>query len=508
MRLGHHLSKLLKHLGKTLTVLSIPAIASLATMPVSSQHKAIPTLEDIDCPIRFQISYKGESMRCGYLHVPENRAQADSPTIKVFFAVLAPYSRLEEPDPIVTLAGGPGQAMSDLIALDLNALAGLHQRRAIVIIDQRGVGLSEPVLQVNGAKPEEIIAGLKEMNIDLKAYNTTQSALDLKDLREELGYKQWNILGTSYGTKLALETMRVDPEGIRSVVLNSTVAPMHNTFSEDVAKNHKLNYDRLFSDCATDPECAEAFPNLRQTFLEIAETIGDDGITITYKDDSQTEQSVKLNLKTVIRFFHSEFEFGSVSLIPLQISTLAAVIQGEESINNPVLGGLLNMAISEEEDNDQELSGSINLGLLMTINCYEEWSEITNIEQFQQSLEPYKSFTVIDSVIEDFQEVCEGLNLGRVNPEFSQPVESEIPTLLLSGFYDTQTPPLWTDQAVASLKNGQAIYFNAIGHDVVDNLWCSHAIVEDFIENPRGRLSSPCSERTKTTFVTTLEDLK
>ena len=57
--------------------------------------------------------------------------------------------------------------------------------------------------------------------IDLTDYHSEASAADLDELRQALGYEQWNVLGVSYGARLALATMRSYPDGVRSVILDS-----------------------------------------------------------------------------------------------------------------------------------------------------------------------------------------------------------------------------------------------------------------------------------------------
>jgi pimeloyl-ACP methyl ester carboxylesterase len=66
---------------------------------------------------------------------------------------------------------------------------------------------------------------LVSQGFDLTAYNSIANASDLNDLRQALGHAQWNLYGTSYGTRVALVTMRAYPDGIRSAVLDSVLPP-------------------------------------------------------------------------------------------------------------------------------------------------------------------------------------------------------------------------------------------------------------------------------------------
>jgi pimeloyl-ACP methyl ester carboxylesterase len=47
-----------------------------------------------------------------------------------------------------------------------------------------------------------------EDGFDLTAYSAAQMAGDIGDLMTVLPYDQWNLFGVSYGTRVALVTMR------------------------------------------------------------------------------------------------------------------------------------------------------------------------------------------------------------------------------------------------------------------------------------------------------------
>ena len=59
--------------------------------------------------------------------------------------------------------------------------------------------------------------------ISLNDFNMVASADDLNDLVTSLGYRQVDLYAASYGTRLALVTMRNHPEILRNVVLDSVV---------------------------------------------------------------------------------------------------------------------------------------------------------------------------------------------------------------------------------------------------------------------------------------------
>jgi pimeloyl-ACP methyl ester carboxylesterase len=77
---------------------------------------------------------------------------------------------------------------------------------------------------------------------DLTAYNTTENAADIADLRTALKIDQWNVYGVSYGSDLAVQLLLDHPEGIRSVVVDSLLPPHTNVMTQwwpSAAEGHR-----------------------------------------------------------------------------------------------------------------------------------------------------------------------------------------------------------------------------------------------------------------------------
>src|SRR5262249_37093505 len=146
---------------------------------------------------------------CGYLVVPENRKRPGGRTIRLMVARYPARSPEKRPDPVVYLAGGPG----DIAPLEINRLiaADFIRDRDIVVMSQRGTMFSEPALTCTALDDfARALLGLRfyseatkrahltatgachgelaATGADLSAYNSTESAADFADLRNVLGY--------------------------------------------------------------------------------------------------------------------------------------------------------------------------------------------------------------------------------------------------------------------------------------------------------------------------------
>src|SRR5690349_11649885 len=192
---------------------SIATVIALLGLGACSDGARTRTIDLAEC----RLPRVAQAVQCGRLEVPENRAHPDGRKLSIFVAVLPANTLSPKPDPLVLLAGGPGQAASTLgpFAMQLTAV---RRTRDILLIDQRGTGRSSP-LDCRAFAPDEhaefdidpvpksLLCAwqLAERNVDASQYTTSAFVADLDAVREALGYPRWNIWGGSYGSRAAQE---------------------------------------------------------------------------------------------------------------------------------------------------------------------------------------------------------------------------------------------------------------------------------------------------------------
>jgi pimeloyl-ACP methyl ester carboxylesterase len=270
---------------------------------ISDIEAAAGAITTIDCPLPFTGEVEGETFECGVYTVPVNYEEPDAGTINLTFVRLFATDEATEA-PIVYLAGGPGQ--SSILAAGRQLYGDLARDRDLIFPAQRGtlfgqrLGLEECVMllgdQIGGSElqafVESVSAGdeqdrssaydeylaqysatvgaingrcheaFSNAGYDPAQFNTANSAKDLVGLMEALGYDSYNLHGTSYGTRLALELVRRHPEApVRSVVLDSPSTPTVDRLSNLAVAPHEMVM-QLFANCAADAACSEAYPDL------------------------------------------------------------------------------------------------------------------------------------------------------------------------------------------------------------------------------------------------------
>ncbi|HEX2622079.1 MAG TPA: alpha/beta fold hydrolase, partial [Phototrophicaceae bacterium] len=275
-----------------LMILALLAVFTLSLQTSIQAQADKPTFTPGDCPVEIP---EDQTVDCGTLTVPEDRAVQNSPKITLAVAIIRSPNGNPQPDPFVYLEGGPGGSAIDGIDAWYDTVYG--ENRDMILIDQRGTGYSQPFLgcpetldlpeDANDLEYAEACRdALKDEGVNLAAYTSAASAADINDLRIALGYDQINLYGISYGTRLALTVMRDFPQGIRSVVLDSTYPPQVAGYDEE-AINADRAFKVLFDGCAKNSACNSAYPDLEKHFYDAVDQLNKQPVTVDLGEGDQ-----------------------------------------------------------------------------------------------------------------------------------------------------------------------------------------------------------------------------
>ncbi len=481
--------------------------ASAEAPPATAEPAAPPTAQAAAAPAyepKFEPSVcpmdglpEGATVECGYLIVPEDRSDADSADIRLAVAIIRSQSASPSPDPLIYLAGGPGgSALGDLQGwID----HGYASQRDFILFDQRGTGYSEPSLNCTEIEewtykylnnPEWFLRNqtlrcsrrLRKDGIKVSAYNSAASAADLDDLRRALGYDQINLLGISYGTRLALTTMRDFPQHVRSVVLDSTYPPNVDSFAEQAANTVRA-FDQLFDGCAADPQCNTAYPGLRESFYALVDALNEEPAEVILIDpDSGMPAITRVYGNDVVGIIF--LSLYSTDIIPV----LPRVIHEAAHGSYDSLALLLQLAFERGFDTADIFSE----GMYYSVQCKEEmtfveYKSVISAAESQPSLTDY----FVDG-FELERVMCNFWGAGEAAPIENEPVRSDIPTLVLAGQYDPVTPPAWGMLAAETLGSSYFYEFPGFGHGVSILGNCPTQLTQAFVNNPTVAPDASC----------------
>ncbi|MEX1032467.1 MAG: alpha/beta fold hydrolase [Cellvibrionaceae bacterium] len=407
-------------------------------------------------------------------------------------------------DPLVYLSGGPGSSSF----LENNnvehwfywaEIAKLS--RDLVLVDQRGTGLSRPqfhchdyeqffrnTLRENLSLQQEHQAALQAINTcveqmqahgySLDDYSTTHSALDMDQALRALGYEEWNVMGGSYGTRLALEWLRHNDRDIRAVILDS-VYPLDKGSLADWPGLLHNSFSFFWQACENGTLCEEADKNLEEKFWRAMGVLKETPVTL-----SAPLWEGGWPVKAVI----NDHRFLGMIYTALYDDTLhPRIIEAIDEVLNG--GGRKALQKLAENSVNSELAPEFNALIYLAVDCAE--SAMVSREEFEQSREQYPQWSAYTEHAWQY-DMCEPIARRSDLTKFKQTVSSEVPVLILSGGFDPVTPASWARELADQLPNSQHWHLDRVGHGVVSSSACVHQAFGKFLDEPFEKYSLPC----------------
>lgn len=421
---------------------------------------------------------EGQTLTCGKLRVVEDRAAPGGKTLDLMVVVVRSPAKNRHPDPVVFLAGGPGQS-----AVDTARSWSTHpllRQRDIVLLDLRGLGRSQPLCPKLSKKLFEVMARDLTVKEDIAAqvaatracrqamlrrgvkpgtHGSIDSAADLEQLRRALGYERWNLFGVSYGARLALTAMRTHPAGIRSVILDSPLA-LEDDFYHSIPMDYRRGILKLSADCHRDPRCRGAAGTLKDEYDALVAALKKAPLVVPMDDMEKYPSGTFVLNQQDFQFFFSQF-LHSTTMRPILPALLRATRQGHAR----VWATLIRIFA--------EAYGAINIGMYYAVQCREE------LPFARPATDAGRAIGIIGAA----HAVCSDWGVEPAPAVENQPVKSDIPALILSGALDTRTPPARLGPLQKNLSRSHLVSFPNSGHSVY-SAPCARQVVASFLDRP------------------------
>lgn len=426
------------------------------------------------------------SARCGTLSVPEDRDGEDSRSLGIAFAVVPARSSSPATDPVFFLAGGPGQSAIDVAPMIGLALRDVNRDRHLIFLEQRGTGSSHPLdcspddlddmIEMDFERINAAVRDcLAEWDVDVRYFTSIDYAQDIEAFRARYGFDTINLIGGSYGTRMAQVYLRLFPERVRSVVLDAVVPTRLRLGSE-----HGLMLDQalelMFARCASDEACNRRFPEVEAAFRDLIERYRNNGQSITISHPRTGEGTpIEFNDQTLgaaLRFL--AYSPQTQMIIPYLVHEAATTGQPERLASQALIM-------------TDQVAGSLAFGLNFSVGCSEDWPSWPKDADNSQTL-------LGDSMQELYASICEWWPTRELPPDFHTPFDTDTPILILSGELDPVTPPEYGDEAAAQYGNSRHLVGVGLGHTITTHP-CFSGIIAEFFDTARLEgLDTECTE--------------
>lgn len=453
-------------LSKSIISLSALMLAMGSAAAWASDDSVKPTESANTC----YVEGVSDRLNCGFVTVPENPNKPDGKQIQVHYVVLPAVKNVNHEEALLAIAGGPGQSAIDNATGFDSMLNKVRQQRDILLIDQRGTGRSN-VLNCD-AGPQSPLS-FDDDNVDTLAeaqkcrdqfpdtdvtqYGSLNAVQDFEAVRAHLGYKKLHLYGISYGTRMAQLYMRLYPEHLATVTLDGIV-PMQQSVLE-IGSAIERGFDLLFKDCQETAACHAEFPELKAEFDQVVAKLSQGPVMEPVHDPVTGE-------KTLLTMTRAKF-YGAIRMALYQTNVRAlvphAIHQAAKGNYQPLLGLF---ALTTD-------GAGMAMGMHASVVCGEDIHRITPAMREQA-----KTSYVGKTMLESLEASCSVWKVPPVDANFSEPIKSDIPTLLLSGEIDPATPPSWGELAMEKLTNAKHFVAPYATHGVAYQSCANNLVAE------------------------------
>jgi pimeloyl-ACP methyl ester carboxylesterase len=359
----------------------------------------------------------------------------------------------------VVLAGGPGASGVDEV-LNLARQGGAAwfalMGGDVLGIDQRGTGASRPNLASNvrynlpldqPGSPEAWLplireasrleaARLKAEGVNLQAYNTQESADDVDAVRRAFGYDKVILWGRSYGSHLALATLRRHPDGVERAILVSPEGPDHTW-------KLPAQIDRVLERVAARAASPELIANIRKVLADL----------------SRAPESVAIidpkaggGLTIVLGKFDVQLVLAQALGDPRALAGLPQAFRQMVAGNYRTMGQLAFASRSS-----MGIQSAMKQAMDLSSGASEHRRRLIQNEAKTALLGNAMNFPGMD--------LATAWQVAPLPAAFRTPVRSSIPVLIVVGDLDVRTPVANAEEIAATLTRSHIVVVENAAHE-------------------------------------------
>ena len=444
---------------------SVLAITSIAS---ASEQAGLDAYDLNLAPHSFEAHGQSIASEKGEFWVMENRSNPKSRRIKLSF-VRFHSTNPNKAAPIVYLAGGPGgSGVRTASGARFPIFMALREVADVIAFDQRGTGWSNDIPEcetkhdfpldlpltaklsavVLNQAAEECLRFWDRAGVDISGYTTQESAADLEDLRKVLGASKIKLWGISYGSHLALATLKRYPESVERAVL-AGLEGLDETVKLPSHTDHF--FARVQSAIAADPDALRIYPDLAGTMRRVHAKLDRAPAKVTVKDkEGKDVEFVIGKFDVQLATAWSISDPATIARVP---AMYALMDSGDFSQVAPMLYQYLRgPGANHFRGMPEAMDGASGIS--------KARAKIVR-DQAQTSL----LSDALNFPMPHMASAFKSLDLGE---DFRSPVRTAVPTLMFSGTLDGRTYPESAVQIAAGFSNATLVTVENGGHNIFE----------------------------------------
>ena len=416
----------------------------------------------------------------GRLTVPLRRARPQAGSVELAFVRLQSKSE-KRSAPIVYLAGGPGASgiAATRNPYALATLGRLAESADVILLDQRGIGMSSPRLvcaptpldpQARLAPASVVLPRLvasaracveewAAKGIDAGGFTVAESAADLEDLRKALGTPKISLLAHSYGTYLALAAIRAHGATIERAALIGTAGPNHMRKLPLMLDAQLAKLSILAKD---DPSIGAEVPDMAALLRRVLAKLEREPMAVTITDRARNEKvEVRVGPDVLRRIL--VLDIGDGNDFPVFPALLLTIERGDPSI----LAWFVEKRYNQMSGPDLMVYG---------MRC----SAGATASRDREIADQARSSILGNALNAPYPEVCATLPAIDLGDAFRGPIYSDLPVLFISGTLDSNTPPYQAEEVRWGMPRAMHLIVPNAGHEDLEPNGDVQAVIADY----------------------------
>ena len=450
-----------------------------------------------------EVATPGSLTWCGTMKRPWDPNDDSLGSFDLAFALVLPISGKVSKPAVVGLEGGPGYGSIASGQLYAEMLQPLLADRALLVVDQRGTGKSNPA---DCDYDDTISACAKELGDRFDLYGTELVADDLGALIQALNLGVVDVYGDSYGTFVAQVFASHHPDLVRSLVLDGAYPVTGETaWYPTQGAAMRRAYTVV---CERTKGCGDDNTGTMQLLTRLLTKLRKNVVSVQAPGADGKIINVKLNPQNL-----NDVAFGG-TYGPTTYREFNASLRAALAGDPLPLGRLV---AESKATNVEEPVSVYSPGLQVAVSCHD-YPQLFDMAQSrairksqydaavanQIKVDPdiYGPFQIREYLKSDFstQPLCLPWPIATRNPwKLPGPPDGrypDIPTLVLSGELDTITTVAEGDLVAAQFARSRHVTLANSTHVTAmgDVYKCASQLVRDFFTNQNVVLSGTGGE--------------